>query len=561
MADACRRGGFWEVDDGFEWHLPEGFSSKASGCPQFPGYYFIPGKTYDQYDMVKSCSSSSSAELAAECTKTSYCQAFTTAGMMKYRIPPGELGTGTTKTGRSAVTLCFQESPTEQALHNALPLHRRQLLQLGKGNYNSWRNTTRTESRCAGTYVSKSGGFESWLRTGYDMSDNDLKAIVPKANQAMKQAGTLYQTISAKGGGRGGRGARLAKLTGDKMVVKSPLDATIRKLGLNTRVTSQQAVSNFMLECALPVAYDSTSASDTGGYNFIPPAPDQAACGVCAAFAVAGLAHAAMAAATKQSYTAVPALSAQHMYFCAGKEAAARTCANGTTIDSVLQQLVKSAPLQERCLPWSKPGGLKRPTNVCSKRCSSSAGGSFKWGKLYDIAAAKEAIVRNGAVAAVMLLYPDLTPSTRCRPQQVYARRSAIPADLVMDPHAVLAVGWDDRGESWLVRNSWGSWPGGSRPGFFKVKYGEAGLMAPGFMYALSWTGPGAKARTLGPKFIQRDPTNASCSWYTAQPGDTLAGVWRASGVKRLQQLLAANTNTGLIDGSRLAGKRVRICK
>ncbi|WIA40528.1 hypothetical protein OEZ86_013875 [Tetradesmus obliquus] len=409
------------------------FSSKASGCPQFPGYYFIPGKTYDQYDMVKSCSSSSSAELAAECTKTSYCQAFTTAGMMKYRIPPGELGTGTTETGR--------------------------------------------------------------------------------------------------------------------------------KLGLNTRVTSQQAVSNFMLEYALPVAYDSTSASDTGGYNFIPPAPDQAACGVCAAFAVAGLAHAAMAAATKQSYTAVPALSAQHMYFCAGKEAAARTCANGTTIDSVLQQLVKSAPLQERCLPWSKPGGLKRPTNVCSKRCSSSAGGSFKWGKLYDIAAAKEAIVRNGAVAAVMLLYPDLTPSTRCRPQQVYARRSAIPADLVLDPHAVLVVGWDDRGESWLVRNSWGSWPGGSRPGFFKVKYGEAGLMAPGFMYELSWTGPGAKARTLGPKFIQRDPTNASCSWYTAQPGDTLAGVWRASGVKRLQQLLAANTNTALIDGSRLAGKRVRICK
>ena len=144
--------------------------------------------------MVKSCSSSSSsAELAAECTKTPYCQAFTTAGMMKYRIPPRELGTGTTKTGRS-VTLCFQESPTEQALHNALPLHRRQLLQLGKGKYNSWRNTTRTESHCAGTYVSESGGFESWLRTGYDMSDNDVKVIVPKANQAMKQAETLYQT-------------------------------------------------------------------------------------------------------------------------------------------------------------------------------------------------------------------------------------------------------------------------------------------------------------------------------------------------------------------------------
>lgn len=91
-----------------------------------------------------------------------------------------------------------------------------------------------------------------------------------------------------------------------------------------------------MLEAALPDSYDSTSPSDTGGFNFIVPAADQAACGACAAFAAAGLAHAAIAAATKRSYNAVPALSVQHMYFCAGKEAASHTCANGTTIDSIL---------------------------------------------------------------------------------------------------------------------------------------------------------------------------------------------------------------------------------
>jgi hypothetical protein len=103
----------------------------------------------------------------------------------------------------------------------------------------------------------------------------------------------------------------------------------------------------------------------------------------------------------------------------AGKEATSRTCAIGTTIDSILQQVAKGAVLQEQCLPWTKPTSLKRPFNVCSKRCSSSAGGTFKWGKLYDVAAAKEAIARNGAVAAVMMVYPDLTPSARCHPQQV----------------------------------------------------------------------------------------------------------------------------------------------
>ncbi|WIA40518.1 hypothetical protein OEZ86_013866 [Tetradesmus obliquus] len=373
--------------------------------------------------------------------------------------------------------------------------------------------------------------------------------------------GGLYQAAIARGGFRASLLVPQPALRGNNMVIKSSLDAAVRKVGVTLRVSSQQAESNLMLTAALPSAYDSTSASDTGGIDFIAPAPDQGACGACAAFAAAGRARAAMAAATRQNYTAVPALSVQDMYFCADDKAANRTCADGATMDSVLQQLAKWAILQERCLPWSKPEGPERPANVCSNTCSSSARGSFKWGKLNDVAAAKEAIVRNGAVAAVMLVYPDLTPSTRCRPQQVYAKVSAIPADLVVEPHAVLVVGWDDGQGWWLVRNSWGSWPGGTRPGFFKVKYGEAGLMAPGFMYALSWTGPGAKARTLNPKFMQRDPTNSSCSWYTAQPGDTLAVVWRASGVKQLQQLLAANTDAALIDGSRLAGKRVRICK
>jgi C1A family cysteine protease len=52
---------------------------------------------------------------------------------------------------------------------------------------------------------------------------------------------------------------------------------------------------------------------------------------------------------------------------------------------------------------------------------------------------------------------------------QVYARQSNIPADLIVEPHAVLVVGWDDEQGWWLVRNSWGSWPGGSKPGYFKV--------------------------------------------------------------------------------------------
>eukprot|EP00878_Enallax_costatus_P035924 GHUV01040176.1.p2 GENE.GHUV01040176.1~~GHUV01040176.1.p2 ORF type:complete len:164 (+),score=40.85 GHUV01040176.1:416-907(+) len=95
----------------------------------------------------------------------------------------------------------------------------------------------------------------------------------------------------------------------------------------------------------------------------------------------------------------------------------------------------------------------------------------------------------------------------------------------------------------------------------YEIKYGTSDLMTPGYMYMLSWSGPGAIPSKLNPAYLQPDPLNKRCSWYTAQPGDTLAGVWRASGVETLQQLMAANKNAALVDGSKLAGKQVHICK
>jgi hypothetical protein len=151
--------------------------------------------------------------------------------MFKYRIPPGVLGTG--KFVLPAQSLCHRENPVEEAIRSALPLHRRQLLQLGEGKYNSWRNVTAAVQRCAGTYVSKSGGFESWLRTGYDMSDDEIKTLVPKANQRQDQ--TLYQRTKALGGSRGARNVLQPKLTGDRMVLKSPLNATVRRAGLTLK--------------------------------------------------------------------------------------------------------------------------------------------------------------------------------------------------------------------------------------------------------------------------------------------------------------------------------------
>lgn len=47
-------------------------------------------------------------------------------------------------------------------------------------------------------------------------------------------------------------------------MLKLPLDVAIKKEGLTFNVTSQQALAKLMLAAALPAAYDSTSARDTG---------------------------------------------------------------------------------------------------------------------------------------------------------------------------------------------------------------------------------------------------------------------------------------------------------
>lgn len=72
---------------------------------------------------------------------------------------------------------------------------------------------------------------------------------------------------------------------------------------------------------------------------------------------------------------------------------------------------------------------------------------------------------------------------------------SSPPQQAPPSPQAVVVVGWDNAGAFWILRG-WGgpSWADG---GYFRVGYGEAGIMAPSTTFSLSW----------------------KCEWAWRQPG------------------------------------------
>jgi hypothetical protein len=79
-----------------------------------------------------------------------------------------------------------------------------------------------------------------------------------------------------------------------------------------------QNYAEVLLLSLTPEEYSSSSASSTGGFDFISPARSQQLCAACVGFVATAAAEAAIAASSRQNWQDTPGLSEANVSFCGG---------------------------------------------------------------------------------------------------------------------------------------------------------------------------------------------------------------------------------------------------
>ncbi len=222
--------------------------------------------------------------------------------------------------------------------------------------------------------------------------------------------------------------------------------------------------SSYALATPLATPPPSWDWRDVNGTNYMTPVKDQGACGSCTAFAAVG----AFEAVIKIKQGVTTDLSEAHLFFCSGGD-----CDFGWYISNTLDYLRDYGTPDENCFPYGDAyNGNDLP---CSNTCEEWQQRAWKidewgWVASYNI---KNALITYGPLVAGMDVYEDFYDywsNPDDWPNQVYYHRNGTK----LGGHAVVIVGYDDAGQYWICKNSWGS--SGGINGYFKIRYGEAGI-------------------------------------------------------------------------------------
>ena len=192
--------------------------------------------------------------------------------------------------------------------------------------------------------------------------------------------------------------------------------------------------------------------------NFVTPVRDQGACGSCWAFATAAALESATMIASHSPGIDLN-LSEQVLLSCG----AAGSCGGGY-IDVASTFLHNYGLPTEACYPYTAQNGS------CSSACPGWQSSAFKiaswqWVTMTSptVTALKSALQGQGPLVTTMSVYTDFYYYH----SGVYSHTSGV----LQGSHAVLIVGYDDPGQYFMVKNSWGTGRGES--GFFRIAYSE----------------------------------------------------------------------------------------
>ncbi len=206
------------------------------------------------------------------------------------------------------------------------------------------------------------------------------------------------------------------------------------------------------------VNFSNPSSFDLRDYGWISPIKDQGDCGSCTAFTVASLLEARARMDLNDSNYDID-LSEQFILSCSEDI----SCIGGFK-HRALDFVVEEGVVSNYFLDY-------RGVDVFSYLCENTSVGRLSIPGYYRVSdgvfdTVKHVLVNYGPVAARMYVYEDFKNYTG----GVYSYESG---DFLF-AHSVLLIGYNDSGNYWILKNSWGDEWG--EDGFFRLDYKESAL-------------------------------------------------------------------------------------
>jgi len=220
-----------------------------------------------------------------------------------------------------------------------------------------------------------------------------------------------------------------------------------------------------------PPAHDLRSVN---GQNFVTSVKDQKTCGSCVAFGTLAATEGTYQVSSNNPNSGID-LSEAQLFYCYAR-AAGRTCGynsdpnGGWWPSGALDACKNSGVADEACYPYTDGD------QNCTGLCQDWQARAYKitgWHSLSSAADIKNWLSSRGPVVTTMSVYEDFFSYS----SGVYHYVNGA----LEGGHCVCAVGYDDTGEFWVCKNSWG--PAWGEAGFFRIGYGEVGIDAT--MYAI----------------------------------------------------------------------------
>jgi uncharacterized protein (TIGR03437 family) len=243
----------------------------------------------------------------------------------------------------------------------------------------------------------------------------------------------------------------------------------------------------------LPAAPASLDWRNNGG-NFVTPVRDQGQCGSCWAFATAAGLESATLIANRTPGVDLN-LAEQILVSCSG----AGDCEMGGYVQSA------SDYLRDTGLPLEGYYGYTAADGNCGDACppwrSSPPYKIKSWSYVATtsptVNGLKNALYSYGPLPTTFMVYDDF----RYYKSGVYSYTSGA----FLGGHAVLLVGYDDAGQYFIVKNSWG--PAWGESGYFRIAYSQLNTVVNFGDYTLAYVGIAAAQQAV----------NVSAASYSCQ--------------------------------------------